>query len=335
MTRHPMLSIGETNLSQYPTSFKAQKKTQKLHVCFPETAGALDTPEGIQKYHEGDALIVGSDGETCSLKYHQFINSYQPVAPTRMGESGYYQTKPMIVTVLKVEDPIIITLADGETIRAKTNEYLIEDSNGDYSVISADTFINNYQPVPESSYKASFDVFISYSSKDTDLVETIVNELEAHQIRCWYAPRNLDKSMSWATAIDQAIKQAPLTLLMFSKDANQSNGVIREITLADSLQCPIVPVRIDDIKPTDRLLYHLTNRRWINVTNTTPQQAAEIVVQDLAQYIQYPEPSNRHLVDELSPNATDNRSSNIILKITGFLIIVLMLLALWPVLTIE
>lgn len=330
-----MLNIGDTDLSQYPTSFKAQKKTQKLHVCFPESSGALDTPEGIQKYQEGDAIVVDADGETRSLKYYQFVNSYQPVMPTRMGESGYYQTKPIIVTVLKAEEPTIIHLANNKTIRIKANEYIVQDNNGDYSVVSGDTFINNYQPVPETNRKADFDVFISYSSKDTNLVETIVSELEAHQIKCWYAPRDIDKSMAWAKAIDKAIMQAPLTLLIFSKDANQSVGVIREITLANNLQCPIIPIRIDDVKPTDQLLYHLTNRYWINVTNTAPQQAAERVVQDLAQYIQRPEATSDHLVSELSLTSNDSRSSNIILKITALLIIILIVLALWPVLSIE
>ena len=42
------------------------------------------------------------------------------------------------------------------------------------------------------------DVFISYKSELIGLVEKFANNLEnqiidGHQIRCWYAPRNLDE----------------------------------------------------------------------------------------------------------------------------------------------
>lgn len=44
------------------------------------------------------------------------------------------------------------------------------------------------------------DVFISYSSKDKKVADAIVADMEQHNIRCWYAPRDIRPGDEWAFA---------------------------------------------------------------------------------------------------------------------------------------
>lgn len=44
------------------------------------------------------------------------------------------------------------------------------------------------------------DVFISYSSKDKKVADAIVADMEQHNIRCWYAPRDIRPGDEWASA---------------------------------------------------------------------------------------------------------------------------------------
>ena len=45
------------------------------------------------------------------------------------------------------------------------------------------------------------DVFISYSHKDAFVAQAVCAKLEEKQIRCWYAPRNINTGDEWASAI--------------------------------------------------------------------------------------------------------------------------------------
>lgn len=48
-----------------------------------------------------------------------------------------------------------------------------------------------------------YDVFISYSSKDSATAQAICHELEDNHIRCWMAPRDIPIGSKYATVIRQ------------------------------------------------------------------------------------------------------------------------------------
>ena len=85
------------------------------------------------------------------------------------------------------------------------------------------------------------DVFISYSSKDKPIADTIVAALENNQIRCWYAPRDIKPAEDWGNAITDAITNARVFLMIFSGNANQSQRVLDELNFAISQQAVILP----------------------------------------------------------------------------------------------
>ena len=53
--------------------------------------------------------------------------------------------------------------------------------------------------------KLDHDVFISYSSKNKNIADAIVADLEQNNVKCWYAPRDILSGEDWAGAINNAI----------------------------------------------------------------------------------------------------------------------------------
>lgn len=108
------------------------------------------------------------------------------------------------------------------------------------------------------------DVFISYSTKDKTVADTIVAALEGKQIRCWYAPRDIKPGADWGEKIAQAIHSSSVFLLVFSNNANQSQRVLDELNLAIAKEAVILPFRIEKLDPSGAMQLHLSSRHWLD-----------------------------------------------------------------------
>lgn len=106
------------------------------------------------------------------------------------------------------------------------------------------------------------DVFISHSAKDKAVADAACARLEQAGYRCWIAPR--DVSGEWAKAIVEAIRGARVFVLIFSREANLSPQVNREVERAVSKGLPIVPLRIEEVTPSDALEYFISNQHWLD-----------------------------------------------------------------------
>jgi hypothetical protein len=108
------------------------------------------------------------------------------------------------------------------------------------------------------------DVFVSYSSKDKTITDTIVASMEQNQIRCWYAPRDIKPSEDWGKAISNAIERSKIFLIIFSGNSNQSQRVLDELNLAISQEITIMPFRIEKLEPDGAMRLHLSSRHWLD-----------------------------------------------------------------------
>jgi len=109
-----------------------------------------------------------------------------------------------------------------------------------------------------------FDVFISYSAKDKLTAQAVCATLESNGIRCWIAPRDITPGSEYGDAIVDAINQSKALVLVFSSNANQSPQIRREVERAVSKGLPIVPLRIEDIAPTQSLEYFIGAVHWLD-----------------------------------------------------------------------
>ncbi len=110
----------------------------------------------------------------------------------------------------------------------------------------------------------AFDVFISYSSRDKLAAQAACARLEAANIRCWIAPRDIMPGGDYGESIIDAIESAKVFVLIFSSGANASPQIKREVERAVSKGLTIIPVRIEDVAPSRNLEYFISSPHWLD-----------------------------------------------------------------------
>ena len=111
------------------------------------------------------------------------------------------------------------------------------------------------------------DVFISYSSKNKNIADAIVADLEQHNIKCWYAPRDILSGEDWAGAINNAISTTKIFVLVFTDESNRSHQVTNEVTLAVNGGKIIIPFRLSGSNMNDTLQYYLSSVHWLDAVS--------------------------------------------------------------------
>ena len=115
------------------------------------------------------------------------------------------------------------------------------------------------------------DVFISYAHQDQAIADLVCAGAEARGLRCWMAPRDIAAGADWGGAIIKAIRASKVMVLVFSSGTNQSRHVPRELERAIDLSIPVIPFRIEDVKPGGALEYGLSSVHWFDAV-TPPME---------------------------------------------------------------
>ncbi len=110
----------------------------------------------------------------------------------------------------------------------------------------------------------SHDIFISYSSKDKVVADTVVATMETNGMRCWVAPRDIKPGADWAESITKAIDNCTIVLLIFSTNSNQSKRVRDEIFYSIAEEKTLIPFRIENLDPTGAMRLHLSSLHWLD-----------------------------------------------------------------------
>ena len=118
----------------------------------------------------------------------------------------------------------------------------------------------------------AYDVFISHSSKDKRIADATCASLEQAGIRCWVAPRDILPGATWGKSIVDAIHASRVMVLVFSANANNSPQIEREVERAVSKGVPVIPFRVEDVKPSGALEYFLGTPHWLDALTPPPEQ---------------------------------------------------------------
>ena len=121
-------------------------------------------------------------------------------------------------------------------------------------------------------------IFISYSSKDQDMAETICRALEARGHQCWISCRDVHPGQNFQEAIVQALRSAQVMLLVFTANANNSDEIKKELVLAGRHRVTVVPIRVEDVAPNDAFAYELATRQWIDLFSDWEQEIERLAV---------------------------------------------------------
>ena len=107
-------------------------------------------------------------------------------------------------------------------------------------------------------------IFISHSSQDRRVAARVCDALERFGLGCWLASRDIDPGENFQEAIVQAIRSVRVMVLVFTGNANNSNEIKKEIALASQHGLAVMPLRVEDVMPSDAFLYELSTRQWVD-----------------------------------------------------------------------
>jgi hypothetical protein len=119
-------------------------------------------------------------------------------------------------------------------------------------------------PAPGRGASATHDaapadqVFVSYSRKDADQVNRIVEAMEKQGFAVWIDTHPIGGEARYAQRIVSAIKTARAVAVMCSSNAFQSDHVIREIYFAGDHRKFFIAAELDGSDIPDELNYFLT-----------------------------------------------------------------------------
>lgn len=120
-------------------------------------------------------------------------------------------------------------------------------------------------------------VFISYSSKDSGLVQKIAEIFDKHKIEYWKAPEQIPAGSNYAKEIPSAIRDCSVFLVILSKTAQTSIWVEKEVDTAVCNRKVIIPLQIDDEPMNDMYRFYLNNVQMISYREGKENAFEEVI----------------------------------------------------------
>lgn len=146
-------------------------------------------------------------------------------------------------------------------------------------------------------------IFISFASRDRKAAEQICTGIEERGLACWIATRDIGPGKNFQEEITRAIRSASAMIVVFSRHTNASREVTTEIALARGFGVNVMPVRIEEVTPSDALQYAFASHQWIDLFDGR-ERAVERLAAELRRDLQIePDPSTPVKPAAPSPSA--------------------------------
>ena len=114
-----------------------------------------------------------------------------------------------------------------------------------------------------------YDIFVSYSRKDSTRVQNIAKELQSKGYKIWIDKEGIESGDAFKAVIVKAIKKAEVFLFFSSIEANKSSWTVKEVNVAVYLKKVIIPVKLDNSEYDDSVLLDLAGLDFIDFTDET------------------------------------------------------------------
>ena len=163
-------------------------------------------------------------------------------------------------------------------------------TNNNSDMIDNEVAPGSTTAVRMASSKPPHQVFISYSKPDQMIAKDLCLYLEAQNIPCWIAPRDVLPGSNFPGSIIEAIDESRVVVLIFSKSSDNSPHVIRELTRAVTRNLLILPFRIEDILPTKNMDYLINTPQWFDAFPLPAQQYFKTLAETIKTHLASIEP---------------------------------------------
>jgi hypothetical protein len=143
-------------------------------------------------------------------------------------------------------------------------------------------------------------VFTSYSRRDTQTVDTIVEKMSQAGISVWLDRSDIKAGKTWRVQIVQAIDTCNAFVLMLSPNSAASDNVRREIDLSFDSERKIFAMMLDPVRPIPaEIRYQLAGLQFIDARMVGIDQAVDQLIETLkehlAQFAPVQEPETRQV----------------------------------------
>lgn len=125
---------------------------------------------------------------------------------------------------------------------------------------------------PDSLHPDHPDVFISYSRRDSDVVDDVAAELAARDFAVWLDRHDIPPAADWRDRIEQGIASAGAFAIMLTNSSMSSEECRREIEIAVELGKRIIPVSCGKVEVEVPAAVRARNRIELSTPARTAQQ---------------------------------------------------------------
>ena len=101
--------------------------------------------------------------------------------------------------------------------------------------------------------------------------------LENRGLDCWISSRNVKPGQNYQEQIVKAIRASKIMVLVFSANANNSDEIKKELALASQNKLVVIPVRIEDVVPSEAFAFEFAIRQWIDLFDDWENSIAYLV----------------------------------------------------------
>lgn len=120
--------------------------------------------------------------------------------------------------------------------------------------------INNVNNAQRNPY-----VFISYSTKNQTVADSMRNMFIEDGVENWMAPYDIPAGFKYAHVIDEALKNCECVLLLLTNDSQNSEFVEREIERAVTYKKSIITMKLEDVELNPGFRYFLSTTQVVAV----------------------------------------------------------------------
>ncbi len=120
-------------------------------------------------------------------------------------------------------------------------------------------------------------VFISYSTKNTEVADSVKSELIENGISCWMAPYSIPYGSNYSIEIFDAVANCKVFVLILSEQAMESVFVSKELELAVENCKIILPFQIDEGKLKKNFAFYLCNVQIIHAESSVDESLKKMI----------------------------------------------------------
>ena len=112
-----------------------------------------------------------------------------------------------------------------------------------------------------------YDIFISYSRRDTAIVNQFADKFSQARYKYWMDVDGIEIGDEFKRKIVSAIKESKVFLFFSSEASNSSSWTVKEVNVAVILKKPIIPIKLDNAVYDDSLLFDLVGLDFIECSS--------------------------------------------------------------------